>query len=447
MFECSLTSDNIRFITGVISRYNCRYSFFDDGIIQQRPSSPTTFEIRRSMKSTNHLTELVCRKASTPGKKLSDGQGMYLLVHKNGSKYWRMDFRLSGKRKTLALGVWPEVSLTRARKLREEAREQIHRGIDPLKHKRDQQRKRSASEERTFSVLCEEWMQRQKPRWTEKHAFDVRRALENHVLPDLGHLPIADIDRREVLSVLRVMEGQGKHEAAHRARQRMEAVFNFAIITGDCDANPAAGLTTALTPPRKKKMPALKPEELPEFLRRLEDYQGHRLTYLGMRLVIYTFVRTKELRLAEWKEFELKSENPVWTIPAERMKMRREHLVPLSSQSIQLLRQVSEISEGERLVFPSQNNPNRPMSENTLLYALYRMGYHSRATTHGFRSVASTILNESEKWYPDAIERQLAHVETNKVRAAYDRAEHLPERRRMMQWWSDYLDALKVSAQ
>ena len=398
------------------------------------------------MKSTNHLTELACKKASTPGKKLSDGHGMYLLVHKNGSKYWRLDFRLNGKRKTLAIGVWPEISLTRARELREEARDHIQRGIDPLKHKRDQQRKRVAWEERTFSVLCQEWMQRQQPRWTEKHAFDVRRALENHVLPDLGHLPIADIDRQEVLSVLRVMEGQGKHEAAHRARQRIEAVFNFAIITGDCETNPAAGLTKALTPPVKKKMAALKPEELPEFLRRLEDYQGHRLTYLGMRFVIYTFVRTSELRLAEWKEFELKSANPVWTIPAERMKMRREHLVPLSKQAIQILQQVAEISGGESLVFPSQNNPNKPMSENTLLFAIYRMGYHSRATTHGFRSVASTILNESEKWHPDAIERQLAHVESNKVRAAYDRAEHLPERRRMMQWWAEHIDSLKQPA-
>ena len=399
------------------------------------------------MKSTNHLTELACKKANTPGKKLSDGQGMYLLVHKNGSKYWRLDFRLNGKRKTLAIGVWPEISLTRARELREEARDHIQRGIDPLKYKRDQQRKRVAGEERTFSVLCQEWMQRQQPRWTEKHAFDVRRALENHVLPDLGLLPIADIDRQEVLSVLRVMEGQGKHEAAHRARQRIEAVFNFAIITGDCETNPAMGLTKALTPPFKKKMAALKPEELPEFLRRLEDYKGHRLTYLGMRFVIYTFVRTSELRLAEWKEFELKSANPVWTIPAERMKMRREHLVPLSKQAVQILQQVAEISGGESLVFPSQNNPNKPMSENTLLFAIYRMGYHSRATKHGFRSVASTILNESEKWHPDAIERQLAHVESNKVRAAYDRAEHLPERRRMMQWWAEHIDSLKQPAE
>ena len=396
------------------------------------------------MRSTNHLTELACRKASSPGKKLSDGQGMYLLVHKNGSKYWRLDYRLNGKRKTLAIGVWPKVSLTCARELRKEAREQIQRGIDPLKHKRDQQRIRAASHERTFSVLCEEWMKRQAPRWTKKHAFDVRRGLENHVLKDLGHLPVADIERQEVLVVLRKIEGSGKYEAAHRARQRMEAVFNFALITGDCESNPAAGLTKVLTPPTKKKMSALKPDELPEFLRKLENYDGHLLTKLAWRLMLYTFVRTTELRKAEWGEFELQSLNPVWTIPAERMKMRREHIVPLSPQAVGVIRGISDINEGEDLVFPGQNNPKRPMSENTLLFALYRMGYHSRATTHGFRSVASTILNESEKWHPDTIERQLAHVESNKVRAAYDRSEHLPERSKMRIWWAEYLDSLLV---
>ena len=160
--------------------------------------------------------------------------------------------------------------------------------------------------------------------------------------------------------------------------------------------------------------------------------------------MLYTFVRTTELRKAEWGEFELQSSNPVWTIPAERMKMRREHIVPLSPQAVGVIRGISDISEDEDLVFPGQNNPKRPMSENTLLFALYRMGYHSRATTHGFRSVASTILNESEKWHPDTIERQLAHVESNKVRAAYDRSEHLPERRKMMIWWAEYLDSLLV---
>ena len=285
-------------------------------------------------------------------------------------------------------------------------------------------------------------MKRKTSRWTEKHTSDVKRSLENHVFPDLGDRPINEIQRSEVLQVLRKLEGVNKYEATHRARQRIEAVFNFAIITGDCENNPAAGLTKALTPPTKKKMPSLKPEELPEFLSRLEDYQGHRLTYLAMRFMLFTFVRTKELRAAEWIEFDLKEMDPTWKIPSERMKMRREHVVPLSSQAVEVLNKVSEISGCEKLVFPGQQNPTKPMSENTLLYALYRMGYHSRATTHGFRSVASTILNESGLWHPDSIERQLAHVETNKVRSAYDRSEHLSERRKMMQWWADHLDSM-----
>ena len=188
------------------------------------------------------------------------------------------------------------------------------------------------------------------------------------------------------------------------------------------------------------------PSELPEFLHKLDEYDGHRLTKLAMRFMLYTFVRTSELRFAEWEEMDLDSANPTWKIPAVRMKMKREHLVPLAPQTLDVLHQVTEISQGEKLVFPGQNNPNRPMSENTLLYALYRIGYHSRATIHGSRATASTIFNESDMWHPDAIERQLAHVEGNKVRAAYDRSEHLDDRRRMMQWWADHLDSLKVSA-
>ena len=394
------------------------------------------------MKPTNKLTELVCKKANAVGKKLTDGNGMYLLVHKNGSKYWRMDYRFEGKRKTLALGVWPETTLTKAREMRDQARILMQDKIDPLEQKKKLDRIRSEDHQRTFALLTEEWMKRQTSRWTEKHTSDVKRSLENHVFPDLGDRPINEIERSEVLQVLRKLEGANKYEATHRARQRIEAVFNFAIITGDCENNPAAGLTKALTPPTKKKMPSLKPEELPEFLSRLEEYQGHRLTYLAMRFMLYTFVRTKELRAAEWIEFDLKELDPKWKIPSERMKMRREHVVPLSSQAIEVLNKVSEISGAEKLVFPGQQNPTRPMSENTMLYALYRMGYHSRATTHGFRSVASTILNESGLWNPDFIERQLAHVETNKVRSAYDRSEHLSERRKMMQWWADHLDSM-----
>ena len=394
------------------------------------------------MKPTNKLTELACKKANAVGKKLTDGNGMYLLVHKNGSKYWRMDYRFEGKRKTLALGVWPETTLTKAREMRDQARILMQDKIDPLEQKKKLDRIRSEDHQRTFALLTEEWMKRQTSRWTEKHTSDVKRSLENHVFPDLGDRPINEIQRSEVLQVLRKLEGVNKYEATHRARQRIEAVFNFAIITGDCESNPAAGLTKALTPPTKKKMPSLKPEELPEFLSRLEEYKGHRLTYLAMRFILYTFVRTKELRAAEWIEFDLKEMDPTWKIPSERMKMRREHLVPLSSQAVEVLNKVSEISGSEKLVFPGQQNLTKPMSENTLLYAIYRMGYHSRATTHGFRSVASTILNESGLWHPDSIERQLAHVETNKVRSAYDRSEHLSERRKMMQWWADHLDSM-----
>ena len=309
------------------------------------------------MKPTNKLTELACKKANAVGKKLTDGNGMYLLVHKNGSKYWRMDYRFEGKRKTLALGVWPETTLTKAREMRDQARILMQDKIDPLEQKKKLDRIRSEDHQRTFALLTEEWMKRQTSRWTEKHTSDVKRSLENHVFPDLGDRPINEIQRSEVLQVLRKLEGVNKYEATHRARQRIEAVFNFAIITGDCENNPAAGLTKALTPPTKKKMPSLKPEELPEFLSRLEDYQGHRLTYLAMKFMLYTFVRTKELRAAKWIEFDLKEMDPTWKIPPERMKMKREHVVPLSNQVVEVLRKVSEISGDEKLVFPCQQNP------------------------------------------------------------------------------------------
>ena len=410
------------------------------------------------MSASNRLTKLAVESAKTSARprKLTDGGGMYLLVHPNGSKYWRMDYRIAGKQKTLALGVWPEVSLSEARERREEARRKIRGEVNPIEERREKRRIKAEQEQEqerieqvqgtTFEKVAHEWMKRQERRWTDKHAFDVRRGLENHVFPEIGATPITELGTREVLDALRRIEAEGKHEAASRARQRCEKVFGYGIITGQCQHNPAAGLRDALTPPRKKPQPALKPDELPEFLNRLEDYDGHMLTKLALWFMLYTFVRTKELRLAQWGEFETEGETPTWTIPAEKMKMRREHQVPLSSQAIKVLEQVQEFSGPDGLVFPQQDNPQKPMSENTMLFALYRMGYHSRATTHGFRATASTILNESGKWHPDAIERQLAHVEGNKVRAAYDRSLHLEQRREMMQWWADHLDSLMVPA-
>ena len=399
------------------------------------------------MRASNILTELAVKKAKKTGR-LSDGQAMYLLVHKNGSKYWRLDYKspLDKQRKTLALGTWPEVSLTEARKRRDEARALLREKIDPVQNKRGQELKRRVKHGPSFSQVMEEWIKRKARRWTEKHTFDVRRSFANHILPYLGERPIAAIDRREVIYVLRLLEDVGKYEAAHRARQRIEAVIDYAVISGDCTTNPAHGLGKILTPPKKKPMPALKANELPEFFRKLENYDGHRLTRLALDLIILVFVRTSELRHAEWTEFDLAAANPTWVIPPEKMKMGREHVVPLSRQALEILRQVAEISGDEKLVFPGQQNPNRPMSENTMLYALYRMGYHKRATVHGFRSTASTILNDSGRWHPDSIERQLAHVEENKTRASYDRSEHLAERRQMLQFWADHIDSLKQPA-
>jgi len=409
-----------------------------------------------SRKTMNRLTEVQVRR-SKPGeksRKISDGGGMYLLVHHNGSKYWRLNYRVGRRQQTAILGVWPAVGLKEAREKRDQLKALLKEGKDPKqirdeekKEKAELLRKKQVEEEGVFKRVTKEWIRRQSVRWTEKHCRDVRRTFENHIFPELGGRHLNEIDVRQVLGVLRALESEGKHEAAHRARQRIEAVFRYGIITGICEHNPAAALKGALTPQRKKPQAALAPEELPEFLRRLEVYEGHRLTQLAMRFMLLTFVRTTELRHAEWKEFRLEGKNPIWIIPPERMKMRREHQVPLARQALEVLDRVREFSAEEILVFPGQHNPQRPMSENTLLYALYRMGYHSRATTHGFRSTASTILNESGRWHPDAIERQLAHTDANQVRKVYNRAEYLDERRRMMQWWADHLDTLSVPAE
>ena len=410
------------------------------------------------MRPTNKLTELTIKQAKPAEKqyKLTDGGGMHLLVHPNGSKYWRMKYSFDDKEKTLALGVWPEVSLTEARNRRKDARKMLRDEIDPLearwerKRQRQEQKRQQEKAEQTqattFMKVALEWMQKQGPRWTDEHCKRVRRSLEMHVFPEIGHRPITEIDAQEMLAALRGLEMQEKHEAAHRARQRCEGVFRYGIVTGQCQHNPAVDLRGALTAKTVKHLAALRPDELPEFLRRLDEYDGHPVTKLAMRFMIYTFVRTGELRHAEWREFDTRSDEPTWTIPPARMKMRREHQVPLSFQAIEILEQMEQFSGPEGLVFPQQDNPHRPMSENTLLYALYRMGYHSRATTHGFRATASTILNESGKWHPDAIERQLAHAEGNKVRAAYDRSLHMGPRREMMQWWADQVDSLMIPA-
>ena len=407
-------------------------------------------------KTMNRLTEVQVRKAKPRegSYKISDGGGMYLLVHHNGSKYWRINYRIGEQQRTQSLGVWPAVGLKEAREKRDQLKVLLKEGKDPKqirdeekKEKAELLRKKQVEEEGAFERVAKEWLERQSAFWTVKHTQRTHRNLVIHVFPELGEMHLTEIDVRRVLGLLRVLEDQGKREAAHRVRLTIDAVFRYGIITGLCENNPAAALKGAMKPWRKKPQAALASEELPEFLHKLKDYDGHILTKLAMRFMLLTFVRTKELRLAEWKEFHLEGKTPIWIIPPERMKMRREHQVPLARQTLEILDRVREISAKEILVFPGQQNPKRPMSENTLLYALYRMGYHSRATVHGFRSTASTILNESGRWHPDAIERQLAHTDANQVRKVYNRAEYLDERRRMMQWWADHLDTLSVPAE
>ena len=383
-----------------------------------------------------------CKPDKQPYK-LSDSGGMYLLVHPNGSKYWRLKYRLHGKEKTLALGVYPEVSLAQARDARDEAKKKIKSNIDPIIERREAKQKIMTAQENTFAVTAKEWHEQQKDRWTAHHATEVINSLAREAFPYIGARPITDIAPQDLLVVIKKVEKRGALDVASRLLQRMNSVFRYAVQTGKISINPATELKGVIKQRKVKHMSALKADELPEFLSRLDNYSGDPVTVLAFKLLVLTFVRSGELRGATWEEFDL--ENSQWRIPEERMKMRHEHSGPLSKQAIKVLEELKPITGRHGLLFPNRNNPGKCTSENTLTYAMYRMGYQSRATVHGFRATASTILNE-QGWKPDVIERQLAHAERNKVRAAYHRSEYLADRKKMMQHWADYLDSLRSGA-
>ena len=394
---------------------------------------------------SDKLTELGIKKSKSgkKEKKLYDGQGLYLLLHPNGSKYWRIKYRFLGKEKVLALGVWPNISLTAARKMRNEAKIILNSGQDPNVVKNNILLSKQVDQLNTFKAVAEEWLLTKELDWKQNNFQDVKRAIENHLYPDLGQRPLSEITSAELLSVLKKIQGQGKYEATRRARQKCEAIFRYANLSQRCESNPASNLKGALASPKKKKFNALNPEELPEFLIKLNEYNGSIITKLALRLVLYTLARTAEIRFATWNEFDLEASEPLWRVPKERMKMGIEHHVPLSSQALGVINQVRKYSEGDHYVFHQINNPNKPMSENTMLYAIYRMGYRSHATVHGFRATMSTLLNENEH-NPDVIERLLSHQEKNKVRDSYNRAEYLPQRRKLLHWLGDYLDKIDV---
>lgn len=387
------------------------------------------------------LSDTACRNAKPSAKswKLSDGDGMYLEIMPNGSKYWRLKYRFAGKEKRLALGVYPETSLAAARDRRAEARKLIAAGKDPSEVKKEGKRAILLNAENTFEAIALEWHQQNVHTWSKQHGEAVLKRLEADIFKKLGSRPVKDINAPEMLSALRVIEKRGALDLTQTVAQYCRRIYAYAIATGRADRNPVTDLRGALKTPVRKHHAHLKADELQEYLGKVEAYDGTLQTKLALKLLIHTFVRTTELRGAEWSEINFDAAE--WRIPASRMKMKDPHIVPLSSQTIEILRQQQKISGNRQHVFPNEHRPNTFMSENTMLYALYRMGYHSRTTGHGFRATASTILNE-HGFPSDHIERQLAHIERNKVRAAYNHAQYLPERRKMMQWWADYLDAV-----
>lgn len=394
------------------------------------------------------LTDTACKNAKPKpdGKpaKYTDEKGMYLLVNQTG-KYWRLDYRHANKRKTLAIGVYPTVSLKDAREKRDEARRLLAEDIDPGEHRKVAKASKVLQAENSFEAVAREWFAKFKPTWTDGHAERIIRRLERDIFPWLGSRPIADIEAPELLGNLQRIERRGAIETAHRAMQNTSQIFRYAIATGRAKYNPAADLTGALAPTIKTSFPTITdPARIAELLRAIDGYQGTLATICALKLAPLVFVRPGELRQAEWSEIDL--ENALWVIPAARMKMREKHFVPLSRQAVAILTELKPLTGNGRYVFPGARTNGRPMSENTVNAALRRLGYDKDTMTgHGFRHMASTLLNE-QGWNRDAIERQMAHAERNSIRATYNYAEYLPERNKMMQAWADYLDGLKTGA-
>lgn len=388
------------------------------------------------------LTDIAIRSAKPRDKayKLSDGGGLFLWVQPSGGKWWRYKYRFLGKEKLLALGSYPDTSLAEVRERHAQARKTLAGGIDPGEARKEAKRSALLNAENSFESIAREWHTMKSNSWEPRYAGFLLKRLEADIFPKLGSRPIRDITAPELLSVIRIIEKRGALEMAHRALKACGQIFMFSIATGRAAYNPAADLQGALKTLKTENFAHLKEHELPEFLQKLEVYKGNRQNQLAVELLLLTFVRTKELRGSEWSEISF--EKAEWRIPAERMKMRRPHIVPLSRQAIVILKELKELNGAWKYVFPNPYRPIKTMSENGVLNVIYRMGYRGRTTGHGFRHTASTILNENG-FNRDHIERQLAHVEGNKVRGVYNHAEYLSERRKMMTWWANHIDALR----
>lgn len=383
------------------------------------------------------LSAVTVRQAKPADKpyKLTDGTGLYLLVNKTG-KYWRYDYRYQGRRKTLAYGVYPTITLEVARQAHQDAKRMLAQGLDPMEQKkRDEGRK-------TFKQVALLWFEHWRVDKSENTVREAWRRLEVNVLPYLGQRPVDELTAAQVRDCVKRIEARGAADMAKRQLQRCSQIMRFAVAHDYAERNPVSDINPSdiLKPVKKQNYVRIDAKELPELLLAIDGYQGQEHTRLALQLMALTFVRTSELIKAEWSEFDLEAKR--WVIPAERMKMRTPHIVPLCRQAVEVVQSLQAISYSDGYVFPSDNRRGSHMSNNTILYALYRMGYRSRMTGHGFRGVASTVLHE-KGFAHEHIELQLAHQERDEVSASYNHALYLEPRKKMMQWWGDYLDGLR----
>ena len=388
------------------------------------------------------LTDIAVKNAKHSGKpagdKHHDTGGLYLLV-KAAGRYWRMDYRFGGKRKTLALGIYPAVSLVQARKGRDKARQLLEQGIDPYLHRRAEKLLRTVEHENSFQAVAMQWYEQWSVGKSPTTTAIIMRRLKADVFPAIGPLPITSITTPMLLGIVKDIASRGVIDTAARTLNTCSQIFRHAVANGVAERNPAADVRPSdVLPQRKtKNQSRISAKELPDLLRAIDAYDGRDLTRYAMQLMTLTFVRTSELIGARWEEIDLDTAR--WEIPAERMKMDSPHIVPLSRQAVEVLRQIQAITGRSEWVFPHDNNPKRHMSNNTILYALYRMGYKGRMTGHGFRGVASTILHEHGFDHAH-IELQLSHIERDSVAAAYNHATYLKQRADLMQWWGDYVE-------
>lgn len=401
------------------------------------------------------LTDAKIRNTKSEAKpvKLVDGGGLYLEVRPTGAKLWRYRYRIAGKENVFAVGEYfndkrgGHVSLDEARSERDKARALVKQGIHPAHHRQAERLATHAENANTFEAVALEWIAKKKPGWTPYYLRQVERFMQADVFPKIGKLPIRSVTAAHLLEIVKLIEGRGAETVAVLVRQWASAIFRYAVATLRADSDPAAALKGAIHRPKVEHHKPMTRDQIGDFVQALDGYAGYRTTVIALRLMLLTFVRTVELRGAEWSEFDL--DRAEWRIPAERMKMREPHTVPLSWQAVELLRELHTYTGGRTFLFPNYRNPKACMTATTLNRALERMGFNGKDSigfsAHGFRATASTILNETG-FRPDVIERQLAHAERDKTRASYNQAEYMPERRAMMQQWADMVDSIADGA-